>query len=179
MIKGKKVSLRPLEKEDIYKIVEWRNQEGVRTNFLDSGLLSKYAQEAWYEQYQKHFQQYQKYNDRLIFAIEAENQYIGITWLYDINHRNQNATIGMLIGDKNFWGKGYGTDAIWALTRYAFDEMNLRRINGYIVEYNKGSLRMVEKNGYKVEGCMRKAYYAHSQFWDVKVVGILKEEFEQ
>lgn len=170
MINGGLVLLRPLEKEDVFKIPEWRNRKEVRKNYITQAPLSKSKQGAWFDEYQES-------KDKMMFAIEAENQYIGVIWLYDIDHINQFANIGILIGEEACWGKGYGSDSVKVLSSYAFCELNLRRITAYVLEYNKASIEMFLKNGYQLEGCLREARYYQSEFWDVLILGLLRDEF--
>ena len=83
-----------------------------------------------------------------------------------------------LIGNKAYWGKGIATSALRLLCEYAFNEMNLNRIYTYVLKDNIGSIRKNEKNGFKIEGTLRKHVFNQGSFQDVVVMGLLKEDFE-
>lgn len=74
------------------------------------------------------------------------------------------------------WGKGIMTDAVRAYVRYAFDELQLLRLTAHVFEFNVGSARVLEKNGFKLEGRLRKHIRKDGQLLDGRFYGLLKEE---
>jgi RimJ/RimL family protein N-acetyltransferase len=85
--------------------------------------------------------------------------------------------LGIIIGDKGHWGRGYGSDAIGALLRWAFDNLNLNRIHLTVWSYNTRAIRCYEKCGFRHEGIMRQARYYDGQYHDEWVMAILRDEF--
>jgi len=111
----------------------------------------------------------------VVFAIETrEGTHIGLTGLHDINHFDGTAVTGTLIGDKKYWGRGYGTDAKMLLLWYAFTVLNLRRINSRVIEFNKRSLNCQLKCGYKVEGVMKKEVYKNGSYYDLVCLAVFR-----
>jgi RimJ/RimL family protein N-acetyltransferase len=102
---------------------------------------------------------------------------IGITSLMQIDWRNRHAWHGIMIGDKEYHGKGFAYDAIFTTMRYAFDELQLARLDGGMIEYNKASLRLYSKLGWEQEGIRRKWIYRRGRFWDQVLTGITVDDY--
>ena len=86
--------------------------------------------------------------------------------------------VGIGLGEREFWGRGYGTDAMKVILRFAFHEMNLRRISLNTFEYNPRAIRSYEKAGFVHEGRVRKYLWREGQRWDLIYMGILREEWD-
>jgi RimJ/RimL family protein N-acetyltransferase len=86
--------------------------------------------------------------------------------------------VGISIGEREFWDKGYGTDAMRVLLRYAFSELNLHRVSLTVFEYNPRAIRSYETAGYKVEGRERKFLKRGGKRWDMLYMGILRQEWQ-
>jgi RimJ/RimL family protein N-acetyltransferase len=114
------------------------------------------------------------------FMIRAlqDDRIIGEIGLDGVSWSNGNAWVGISIGEKEYWGKGYGTDALQVLLRYAFTELNLHRINLTVFEYNPRAIRSYEKAGFVHEGRERKALLRGGQRWDMIYMGILRKDWE-
>jgi RimJ/RimL family protein N-acetyltransferase len=89
------------------------------------------------------------------------------------------AFVGIGIGERAYWGKGYGTDAMKVALRFAFTEINLERVTLNVFEYNPRAIRSYEKAGFKHEGRMRGALLKDGRRWDMIYMGILREEWLQ
>ena len=79
-----------------------------------------------------------------------------------------------MIGGKDCWGRGYGTDAIRALLRFAFREMNLNRVWLTTGENNPRALACYRKCGFREEGRLRQDRYLEGRYWDTILMGILR-----
>lgn len=111
-------------------------------------------------------------------VLKSENKVIGATQLNNINNVHGTAGGGIWINEK-YHGYGYGTEAWGARIKYAFEKLNLRRLeNGYFKD-NISSWKMQEKFGYKNEGIRRKKFksMATGKFEDEYITGLLKEEW--
>ena len=94
--------------------------------------------------------------------------------------RNWNASdsfVGLGIGDRNEWGKGYGTEAMNLMLEFAFTEINLRRVTLTVFEYNPRAIRSYEKTGFHHEGRLRQFLTREGRHWDMLYMGILREEW--
>lgn len=107
-------------------------------------------------------------DDRLLGEVELD----GICW-------NQgDSLVGIGLGEREAWGKGYGTDAMRLILRFAFCELNLRRVTLNVFEYNPRAIRSYEKVGFKVEGRVKRWLHREGRRWDLIYMGILREEWE-
>lgn len=172
-IKGEKIILRAVEKEDLELLNKWANDEEIQ-----------YWLGGWHfptnmEDQMKWFSSLSANSINQRFVIQApELGVIGTANLVDIDWKNRNAFHGMLLGDKDIRGKGYGQDTVMAVMKYAFEELGLQRLDGSMIEYNKASLRMyIEKCGWKEEGRQRNWYFRKNRFWDRIVVGITRDDY--
>ena len=115
------------------------------------------------------------------FIIETiEGKTIGLTGLWDIDWHNRHAlTATKVILSEEIKGKGYGRDAIMALSAYAFYEVGLNRLWGSIIDYNGASFKAyVERSGWKLEGTLRNHIFRNGAFHDLYYVACLKKDFE-
>ncbi len=108
----------------------------------------------------------------------ADDRLVGEVDLSGINWASGESIVGIGIGDRNDWGKGYGTDAMRIVLRFAFTELNLHRVFLNTFEYNPRAIRSYEKCGFKHEGRMRGVLNREGRRWDLIYMGILKEEWE-
>lgn len=115
------------------------------------------------------------------FAIHIldDDRLIGEIDLSGINWSSGEAIVGIGIGDRNDWGKGYGTDAMRVILCFAFTELNLHRVFLNTFEYNPRAIRAYEKCGFKHEGRVRGMLNRDGKRWDVIYMGILQEEWKQ
>jgi len=108
----------------------------------------------------------------------AEDRVIGFLDLAGFDWISRSAWVGIGIGDEAYWGKGYGTDAMRILLRYAFTALNLHRVNLNVFGYNERAVRSYLKCGFVEEGRQRQLLNRGDQRWDVIYMGILKKEWE-
>ena len=106
---------------------------------------------------------------RLIGEISLD----GVQW----HHGDTFIAIG--IGERDYWNRGYGTDAMRVMLRYAFCELNLHRISLNVFGYNYRALSMYEKIGFQHEGRQREYLYRDGRRWDLIYMGILNSEWKE
>jgi len=173
-IKGDKITLRAVEEKDLTKLHEWANDP--ETQDIMGGIYfpsSMQFHKNWIKETDG-----DQLNKR--FAIETPDGIIGLSSIMKIDWRNKNAWHGIMIGDKNIRGKGYGIDTVMTTMRYAFDEMGLERLDGQMIEYNEPSIGMYcKKLGWKKEGTLRNWYFRRGRFWDKVVVGITRKDYKK
>ena len=109
-----------------------------------------------------------------------DNRLLGDIGLNVINDwSSRDAFVGLGIADRNDWGKGYGTDAMKIILRFAFTELNLRRVTLTVFEYNPRAIRSYEKTGFHHEGRLRGALLRDGKRWDMLYMGILAEDWKE
>lgn len=175
MIEGEKIRIRAIEKMDTDEIMKWVNDPEVKQNLLMRYPVSRYQEEKWIETALSGDNQRNK-----VFALETkEGVYLGGIGLHKIDWENRNAEVGIVIGKKEYWGKGYGTDAMLAILDFAFNQMNLHRVYLRVFEYNLRGIKSYEKCGFKKEGLLRQDRYCKGRYHDTVMMGILKDEFNR
>ena len=107
----------------------------------------------------------------------SEDKLIGELGLDVVTWPGRDAFVGLGIGEPDYWGKGYGTDIMNVLLRFAFTEVNLRRVTLSVFEYNPRAIRSYEKVGFRHEGRTRKVLNKEGRRWDILYMGILREEW--
>ena len=115
----------------------------------------------------------------VVFAIETlGGKHIGFSGLHGINFRHGFATSGTVLGIKEEWGKGYGTDAARVRSRYAFEVLGLRMVLSECFEGNERSLRMQKAVGYKEYGRCPKKFWKRGQYRDMILTCLTREDWE-
>lgn len=170
-ISGTKTNLRPFTKEDIPTVTRWINDPEVR-EFVSSVMPhTEKQEESWYEKIGT--------NDKdVVLCIETKDgKPIGIMGIHAINWVHRYCTTGALIGEKDYWGKGYGGDAKMHLLEYVFNTLNLHRVNSGVIEFNQRSLNYSLRCGYKIEGKKREFIFRRGKYWDLIELGLLYEDW--
>jgi RimJ/RimL family protein N-acetyltransferase len=174
MLYGKLIRLRGIEREDIPNFVRWFNDPEVRRYLLVSEPMSKAKEERWFEAQLEA-------RDQFIFAVEAlvdeKWVHIGNVGLLRVDWKNRTASLGIALGEKDLWGRGYGTDATRTMLRFAFEELGLHRVELDVFEFNSRAIRCYEKVGFRREGTRRQALFRQGRYHDVHLMAILGEEF--
>ena len=172
-ITGKKVELKAIEQEDLYLLHQWSNDPEI--NYMLGGWhfpSSTQDQEKWFKSLSLN-------STNQKFAIHVkEVGLIGMANLVDINWKDRNAFHGMLLGDKDIRGKGYGIDTVMAINRYVFEELGLMRMNTTIIANNEPSLGVYTKKcGWVIEGIKKRQYFRRNQWIDEVIVGITRDDY--
>ncbi len=112
------------------------------------------------------------------FAIETleEGKLIGNCGLYQASAENRSASVGIMIGDTSYWGRGYGTDSMRTLCRFGFEMMNLHRIDLEVIDGNDRARSIYERVGFVHEGTRRDAIYKGGRYRDIHIMSLLKGE---
>lgn len=144
-IEGERVYLRPLDEKDATgRYVHWLNDEEVN-KFLETREASK-------EDLQKYIQQKNESDESLFLGIfwKENNEHIGNVKLEPIDFNEKKATLGILIGEKEYWGKGIATEVTELLTAFAFEHLGLEEVNLGVISENNAAIRVYEKCGFEV-----------------------------
>jgi RimJ/RimL family protein N-acetyltransferase len=171
-LRGKKVVLRPLNKQtDLEKVYKWINDPGIRYFVTGAFPQTIKQEEEWLDSVGKN-------KNSIVLAIEAlGGEFIGTIGLHGIEWHNGVATTGVLIGEKRFWNKGYGTDAKMILLDYAFNELGLRKICSRVYSFNKRSLNYSLHCGYRIEGRLRGQILKNGKYYDIIELGLFKKDW--
>jgi RimJ/RimL family protein N-acetyltransferase len=175
-IRGKVVTLRAIELEDLPLLQQWANDpeiwEGLGGWHFPYSSMSTVT---WIQNINNNDLKNQN------FAIETpEHGLIGTINLVNINWKDRNAFTGISLGNKDTRGKGYALDAVMAIMRYAFDELGLARLDGDMIETNKVSINFFQKRcGWEIEGIKKNWFFRKGCFHNKVVVGITVERYKE
>ena len=181
MIYAEHIRLRRNERSDIPKFVEWLNDPEVRRYLLIDLPISQANEEQWFENMLKLPANQQP------FGIEVrENgpagddgiwRLVGNCSFMKIDPTIRSAEVGIFIGDKACWNKGYGTEVMRLLLALGFDTLNLNRISLRVDEANKGGIRAYEKAGFIHEGRFREGTFQNGKYRDMLLMSVLRAEW--
>lgn len=175
-LEGKNIFLGSLSnKGKLDGYVSWINDQET-TLFMGSGRFPLNGEDI-----KKYIDSYSKSKDGMILGIflKKTSKHIGNITLHQIDWKNRNAEIGVLIGDKKSWGKGYATEAIRLVTEHAFNRLNIRKLYTGMVKGNEASKRAFEKVGFQVEGILREHFYLNGKYLDCYRMGLLRSEYNK
>lgn len=176
MIAGKKVRLRPVEREDLPVFVEWFSDPEVRRHLGMALPFSLAQEERWFENVQERLEK----QELVMLTIEtSEGAHIGNISLFDINWKDRYAELGVTIGDKDYWNKGCGTAATRTMLQMAFDDLNLHRVSLRVHADNARGIRCYEKAGFQKEGTLRESVFRGGVYHDMVLMSILASEFDR
>lgn len=173
-IEGERIKLRRPQLSDadnIYKNLQ--DKETVRWTFIPQPYKKQDAIK-WIRK--THYRIINKKEYHFAIVLKTENRVIGAIALMAIDWKNKNAELGYWLG-KRYWGKGFTTEAVKLILRFAFEKLKLRRIHAFSFEENIASRRVLEKCGFKLEGIMREGRYKDGRWHNMLIFGLLKQEY--
>ena len=175
-IKGKIVTLRAIEMDDLELLAKWSNSPEIWN--MVGGWHFPYSSLSTEEYIKNINNNNMKYQN---FAIDTEEMgFIGTVNLVDIDWKNSNAFNGIMLGDKDSRGKGYALDAVMTMMRYAFKELGLYRLDSNMIAYNERSIDFyTRKCGWVVEGRKEGWFYRNGKRHDKVIVGITHEQYDR
>ncbi len=171
MLEGNKIYLIKTQHSSLEQLRQWRNTSDLRKYFREFREISIEDQERWFLKIEKdpnqfNFEIKDKKNDKLI----------GHCGLHYISWTNRTAEFGIYIGNIDYRGRGYGSDALNTLIKYGFEELNMNRIWCEVYS-NNDALQIYKHLGFNEEGVLRQTYYSEGEYWDSHILSMLKEEY--
>ena len=178
MLRSEKVILRPVKRSDISHFLKWFNDPEV-IQYLNMYLpMTEMAEEKWIEDLATRG----RAGTDTHFVMEAMdgdgNTPIGTIGLHGISPKDHSAGFGIAIGERDYWGKGYGTEATRLILDYSFRQLNLHRIWSAAFAFNERSIKLHKSVGFREEGRQREAIFKNGEFHDIVEFGILRDEWK-
>jgi len=170
-ISGGKVILRPLERQDLGRSLQWL------TDPLVNKYLSQNFRDLTWEQEEKWFDYIQDSHRDMVFAIldrEAE-LHIGNCALHKIDTIKGRCELGIVIGEKEYWDKGYGTDSVKALVGFALADLELSRIKLNVYTYNHRAIKAYSKCGFGLIRVLKRNHLYNGKYWDTLIMEYTKK----
>lgn len=159
--------------KDFETMARW-NRDSEYQQLLDSGPAQLWTPKNMKEWWEKHIDELYGFT---IHTLE-DDRVIGIVDLGGINWVNRDSWVGIGIGERDYWGKGYGTDAMRLIVRFGFEQLNLNRITLNVFGYNQRAIQSYLKCGFKEEGRLRQWMQRGGERHDLVFMGILRKDWE-
>ena len=177
LLTGELVHLTVENPEVLAKSFSHWNQDTGWVRFLDSDPSRLLSEKKWVEWMEKDLEKSD--SDERFFAIRTKDGevLIGFIGYFNLFRQHGDTLVAIALGERNYWNKGFGTDAMRVMLRYAFQELNLRRVGLIVFEYNPRAIRSYEKSGFAYEGRIRQVLMKDGKRWDFLYMGILREEW--
>jgi RimJ/RimL family protein N-acetyltransferase len=175
MLRGERVYLRPSERSDLPTFVRWLADADVTRQLSIHSPLSMAMEEKWFE---RRLEREGTDQYHFVICLLDEGTPVGAADLREIDLENGKAAFGIMIGEKEHWGRGYGTDALHALCDFGFGSLRLERIELDVYAGNQRAQRSYEKAGFRLEGTLRNAHFADGRHTDVLRMALLRDEWE-
>jgi RimJ/RimL family protein N-acetyltransferase len=169
---GDKVRLVPLDKaKHLENAVLWLNDPEITAwTLIGDQPMTRLGEEDFFDKASRGG------GDEISFAIETlAGEHIGFSALHRVDRANGVAVSGTMLGRRDLWGQGYGSDAARVRTRYAFEVLGLRMLLSEVMAGNTGSLRMLKKAGYREVGRIPRRWWKRGAFRDVVMLVLERE----
>lgn len=160
------IYLRSMTCDDTDYIVEWRNSEAVRKNFIYRGAFTREGHENWI----RTMVETGKVVQFIICDLNSDKP-LGSVYIRDIDRTHRKAEYGIFIGEAGARGRGVGTAAAKLMLRYCFEEEELHRVFLRALADNRQAIRSYEKAGFVQEGCFHDDVFLDGAFQDVVFMG--------
>lgn len=163
--------MRPVERDDLERILEWRNSERIRTNMYSDHVITMEEHRAWFERTKQH-------SGSIYLIFEIRNQPAGLVYFADIDRNNGKSHWGFYLGAEDL-PRGSGTAMGVIGLEYAFTQLNLRKLYGEVFAFNEASLRFHKKLGFVEEGRFAGHVLKSGVYEDVVSLALFREEWQK
>lgn len=171
MIAGEQIILRALEREDLDRCYLWMNDPSIVWTLKSRYAIPFHSDSEWLEK------AVQPSATERHFAIERKHDrhHIGNASIQGIDWVSRTANFDLFIGDPASWNRGFGSDAIRTVVRFAFLEMNLRKLKIEVFDYNERAKHVLEANGFVQEGKLAQDFFRDGQYHDLVILSIFND----
>jgi RimJ/RimL family protein N-acetyltransferase len=160
------------ERGDLPIFTKWLNDPEVTEHLPVSPPRTLDEEEKWYDSAIM-------CNDDVLAIETKDGRLIGSISLMDMDYIDRKVEIGILIGEKDLWSKGYGTDSLNTILTYLFNELNMNRVSLYVDVSNLAAVHCYEKCGFRKEGTLREYRFKNGGFKDCYIMSTLRSDHPQ
>ncbi|MFX1475235.1 MAG: GNAT family N-acetyltransferase [Promethearchaeota archaeon] len=177
MLKGKRVTLRGVELTDVEEILKHFNDLEIRQFLGEAIPIAKPEEEEWVRSTWAQRREGRAH----VFGIEFNEtqQLIGTCGLHAISPIHRSTELGIAVWNKDYWGKGLGTEALRLLLDYAFNQLNLHRVWLRVIEDNERAIHIYLKVGFQHTGRLRQCVFKQGGYQDLLIMDILEDEYHK
>lgn len=164
MLQGQRLRLRPLQAVDVHLLLRWDDDTEVNA-LIGKKFDSQESAAEWYSRLTHRA-------DSLVLGIEVGGHLIGDMELEHISWRAKTAELSICIGEREYWGRGYGAEAIGLLLDFCFGSLGLRRVYLRVYRHNLRAIKCYEKCGFRKEGVLRRSGRVGRKQGDVYLMAV-------
>lgn len=168
---GEKCYLSPISFDDLPLYTKWVND-------METGIFVLFGADVYDEQKELETLKRLTEHNVIMAIVDSKNDsVIGICGLHDRNTVHRSAIFGIYLGDKEYWGKGFGTEATGLMLDFAFNVLNLHSVSLEVMDFNQRAKKSYQKCGFSYVGKKRQAVFIAGQYHDLAIYDILANEF--
>lgn len=173
MIQKGEFSIRSIEKEDLFLLQKWRNDEKLRRYFREHREFSAQQKLDWYNKMVKDDRSY-------MFMLEHNQESVGVAGLTYVDWINRHADVHFYIGKDSKWiDDKYAPNSIDIILDYGFNTINMNKLWAEIYEIDTKKLSFFQDLGFKVDATLREHYYYNGKYYTSYILSLLKGEYEK
>jgi RimJ/RimL family protein N-acetyltransferase len=166
ILEGNKINLRPLKESDFESFLKWHSDKDIRfLTTMHPFLVTEKSEKTWFESILNDTS-----NKKILYVVEDKEKKrpIGYFQLVDINYINRNASLGIVIGEKEFQGKGLGIEIMELGINYGFKYLSLNKISLLVLSENIPAIKLYNKLNFVLEGEFKDEYLFNGKYFDIK-----------
>lgn len=168
----KDVKLRPIQKDDLEMVRNWRNSLEVSQYMYTDDLITREQQELWFEGLRDD-------DSRIVWIVEYDGKALGVASLSNISKTFSSCYWAFYLGETSVRGGGIGAKVEYNVMSYVFDILKLNKLRCEVFTFNEKVIKMHEKFGFRREAYYREHCYKNKEFKDVVGLAILRAEWLQ
>jgi len=177
MLQGGRIVIRPIEEGDLPIVIGWWNDPEVMC-FADDDPHPNRTLEELRDECRKEKTEWSESIQR--FVIETrEGRLIGDIMYHSYRTDIKSAVLGILIGEKEYWGKGYGTEAVSLFLKYLFEDKHLHKVSLTVSDFNHRAIECFKKAGFRQNGTIRDSAIITGEYVNHIIMSILEDEYFQ
>lgn len=170
-LEGENIYFKPLSTKDVQEIHSYASDEDV-SRFIGWKLMKTL------DETHNHIEEMLKRESvgthlYASIVLKSTQKIIGTAMIFNFNHEAKHAEIGYVFHSRH-WGKGYGTETVALMDNFAFDALSLHKLHARVVSANIGSMRILEKNDFKLEGCLKDYFFIDNTYYDEMLFGKIR-----
>jgi len=173
ILKGQKINLRPIKESDFDSFFKWHSDSEIRfQTIMHPYPVTEKMEKEWFEKAVNDIS-----NKRIIFVVEefSSKKPIGYFQLTDINFLNRHAMLGIVIGEKEWQGKGLGKEILKIGLDYGFNKLGLQKISLDVIFDNKNAEKLYLNHGFIQEGVFRNHFFYNGLYHSIKRMALFSD----
>lgn len=175
MLRGERVTLRPRQRDDLERVFQFTNDPEFK-RLIGDWPFEPQSLERLTARFDAGLAEGERDGPR--FAIEADGQYIGHAFLYDLEAAIGVCWVSIGVGDTAYQGRGYGREALTLLLDYAYRILTMRRVCLSVAAFNERALRTYRALGFVEEGRLRQHVWIGDRYDDLVNMGLMRDEWQ-